>query len=376
MIFFIAAYLLIYGSVHYYFFFRIKNAFPMSPAVNLCLITSLVIMVLAPIIVHWLEHYSLNTAAVIAAVIGYVWMGFLFLFFSSAMFLEVYRLAVHLIGLISPETVQKVILVPRWHFIIALVYAAIAVTYGFFEAKNIQIERISLNSSKIPYEAKPFKIAQISDVHLGITFCKEKLRKIADIVEAEKPDILVSTGDLVNSEGISLDGLSAILAELHPKYGKYAVTGNHEFYAGVDKSVDFTERAGFRMLRNDTALVGDFMAIAGVDDPTARQMSKAEITSEEELLSDLPQGRFRLFLKHQPIVKAESNGLFDLMLSGHTHKGQLFPFNLLTGLFFTYNAGLKQLTDNSYIYVSRGTGTWGPPVRFLAPPEVTIIEIR
>jgi predicted MPP superfamily phosphohydrolase len=92
-------------------------------------------------------------------------------------------------------------------------------------------------------------------------------------------------------------------------------------------------------------------------------------------LSSLPEDRFTLLLKHQPIIDAGAVGLFDLQLSGHTHKGQIFPFNLVTRLFYKRHAGLSKIQENAFLYVSRGSGTWGPPARFLSPPEVTLIEL-
>ncbi len=115
--------------------------------------------------------------------------------------------------------------------------------------------------------------------------------------------------------------------------------------------------------------------IAGVDDPTGLRFGDMSSISERELLSSLPSDRFTLFLKHQPHIDEGSLGLYDLQLSGHTHKGQIFPFNFYVKFFFPFINGLHEITDVSSIYISRGTGTWGPPVRFLSPPEVTVFEL-
>jgi len=111
-----------------------------------------------------------------------------------------------------------------------------------------------------------------------------------------------------------------------------------------------------------------------VDDPAGTRYGSRKI-SEKSILEKVPYGRFILMLKHRPVVAKQSVGLFDLQLSGHIHKGQIFPFELLTYLFYPVKTGLSRIMDDSYIYVSRGTGTWGPPIRFLAPPEVTVIEL-
>ncbi len=219
------------------------------------------------------------------------------------------------------------------------------------------------------------KIAQISDVHLGLIVREERLKKILNIVRDAHPDILVSTGDLVDGEVCKLNGLTDLLKEIRPKYGKFAITGNHEFYAGFDQAKCFTEDAGFRLLRGEAVSVAGIMNIAGVDDPVGKTYGLSKDLSEKDLLSGLPGNRFTLFLKHRPVVNKEAAGLFDLQLSGHVHKGQIFPFSIITGLYYPIQEGFANVSNNSFLYVSRGAGTWGPPIRFLSPPEVAIIEL-
>ena len=121
--------------------------------------------------------------------------------------------------------------------------------------------------------------------------------------------------------------------------------------------------------------VSDLISIAGVDDPTGKRFGLSQGASEDELLSRLKGDTFTLLLKHIPVVRYNAHAAFDLQLSGHTHRGQIFPFRLVIELFFSHISGLYDLSDGAHLYVSRGTGTWGPPIRFLSPPEVTIIDI-
>jgi predicted MPP superfamily phosphohydrolase len=202
-----------------------------------------------------------------------------------------------------------------------------------------------------------------------------RLTRILEKVKRANPDVLVSTGDLVDGQINDLEGLTKLLNEINPRYGKFAITGNHEFYAGISHALDFTEKAGFTILRDEVVTVGGIITIVGVDDPTGNYFGVSKNIPEKALLSRLPRERFTLFLKHRPLMEQSSLGLFDLQLSGHVHKGQIFPFNLLTRLYYPTNAGLLNLPLNSQVYVSRGSGTWGPPIRFLAPPEVTVIEL-
>jgi predicted MPP superfamily phosphohydrolase len=186
---------------------------------------------------------------------------------------------------------------------------------------------------------------------------------------------VVSTGDLVDSQIDNLRGLGELLKGVDARYGKFAVTGNHEFYAGLDQALRFTEKAGFTILRHQALAVTGILNIVGVDDPTGKRFGLSRGISEQSLLSKIPPERFTILLKHQPVVDGNSAGLFDLQLSGHTHGGQIFPFYILVWLFYPVAPGLTRLENGSYLYVSKGSGTWGPPIRFLSPPEVTIIEL-
>ena len=264
---------------------------------------------------------------------------------------------------------------PGIAFFIPLVVCIVIGFYGYFEAIRIKAEHVTIMSPKISEEASGLQIAQISDVHLGLIVRKERLKRILAQVKAADPDILVSTGDLVDGQMDDLSGLAGMLSEIKPRYGKFAVTGNHEFYAGLGLSLGFTRQAGFTILRGEGVNVSGLINIAGVDDPADGRNNPSIKISEKKLRSELPTNAFSILLKHRPILEKDAVGLFDLQLSGHTHNGQIFPMTLLTRLSFPYLAGLFNLQNHAYLYVSRGSGTWGPPIRFLSPPEVTIIEL-
>jgi len=247
--------------------------------------------------------------------------------------------------------------------------------YGYSDAKNIRIETITIKTSKIPESVGRLRIVQISDVHLGLIIREGRLRNILSRVKEAGPDILVSTGDLVDGQINGLPGLAELFREINPPYGKYAITGNHEFYAGLEQALAFTRKAGFIILRGEAAEIKGLLNIAGVDDPAGRNLGLQRDVDEVKLLSGLSRDRFTLFLKHRPLVNRESTGLFDLQLSGHAHRGQIFPFSILTKLYYPVHAGFASLDNGSRLYVSRGTGTWGPPIRFLSPPEITVIDL-
>jgi predicted MPP superfamily phosphohydrolase len=375
MILFFLTIFFLYTVLHLYLLLKVKAALSFGAVTTICLLGFMAIMVIAPIVVRIAERHGFEFLARLVSYIGYTWMGLAFLFFSVSFAIDLYRFLIYAGGLILQTNISHLIPSPRSAFVMALLLTALVASYGYVEARSIRSETVLIKSPKIPREVGTLTIAQISDVHLGLIVREARLKRILRKVKRVKPDIVVSTGDLVDGQIDSLVGLAEALKAINPKYGKFAVTGNHEFYAGLDQALYFTERAGFTVLRGEAVTVAGLITVAGVDDPTGKVFGHSGGASERALMSGLPRDRFTVLLKHMPVVEENAPGLFDLQLSGHTHKGQIFPFNLITRVLFPTDAGLLDLPNNSHLYVSRGSGTWGPPIRFLSPPEVTVIEL-
>ena len=375
MILFLLIFLLVYGGLHLYMFLKAKAAFAFDTKISIYVALFLLLMVFAPILIRQLERPGLEYVARVFAYIGYTWMGILVLFFTISIVIDLCRLLVHLAGFIAGKNLSNITSVTLYHFLVPFLLSISITIYGYFEAKDIRIERMTIKTSKIPEEISRLKIVQVSDIHLGVIVGEEKLKKILELVKKEEPDVLVSTGDLVDGEMCNLTELVGLLKDTKSIYGKFAITGNHEFYAGLDRALAFTEDAGFTILRAEGITVAGFLNIAGVDDPAGKPFGLFKDISEKELLLKLPQENFTLLLKHRPIIDEASLGYFDLQLSGHAHKGQIFPFGLITKAIYPTDEGCLELENGSYLCVSRGAGTWGPPIRFLAPPDVMVIEL-
>ena len=377
MILFLLVYFCIYGSAHFYAFLKLKKGLGPGLSGQLILAGFMILMVAAPIGVRMLEHYGAESFARGLAYVGFIWMGLLFVFISASFFFDIYRLLHFGAQRLTGSCLSGFILSARYFSLLAIILSVTVVFYGYFEALNIRTEHVTVKTDKLPDNIQRVRVAQISDVHLGLIVGRSRLQLILDQVTAARPDMLVSTGDLVDGQMDHLETLADMLRRIPTKYGKYAITGNHEFYAGLNRSLAFTEKAGFTLLRGAGVTVDAIFNVAGVDDPARGPYRPDGVIAEPEnrMLEKLPRDKFTLFLKHQPVVVSASVGLFDLQLSGHTHKGQIFPFNLLTKLVYPMHTGLSKLDHNALLYVSRGSGTWGPPVRFLSPPEVTVIDI-
>ena len=372
---FLLTFFLLYGSLHLYFFLKLRAAFAPGAAVQALVILLLILGLMAPIIVRLAERFGLELLVHLMSWAGYLWMAVVMLFFSAGLLIDLARLLAYVGGFLFRAEIGPVLPTARTLFLVPLAVALVISGYGFFEARQIRTERVEIRTAKIPTAVGRIRIVQISDVHVGALVRQGRLAAILRKVREASPDLLVATGDLVDGQLDSMDEAVAQFQAIRPRYGKFAVTGNHEFYAGLDESIDFITRSGFVTLRGEVATVAGCLALAGVDDPTIRLARAQGGLSDRELLSRGAGGCFAILLKHQPIVETDAPGGFDLQLSGHTHKGQIFPFSLVTGRFFRYHSGDYRFEKGALIHVSRGTGTWGPPIRFLSPPEITVIDL-
>jgi predicted MPP superfamily phosphohydrolase len=381
MALFLLIFFLLYGGIHLYVLVKAKSALSFGTLTDFYLYAFMLIMTLAPLIIRWSEKFEFENFARFMAYAGYSWMGILFLFFSASLCLDIYHLIIHTAGhtagLVFHKDLSTLIPSTTLSFYMPLILSLAIAIYGYFEALNIRTERVVIKTHKIPEEIGRLRIVHISDVHVGLIVGEKRLMRILAEIKNASPDILVSTGDLVDGQIDNITKLADLFKEIQPAFGKFAVTGNHEFYAGMDQALNFTKKAGFRVLRGEGIATGGIINIAGVDDPDGKRYNLYIDMPEKELLSSLPADKFTILLKHRPEVDNDAQVFFDLQLSGHTHKGQIFPFSIITELYYrnTTHAGKLRLVNDSYLYVSRGTGTWGPPMRFLSPPEVTVIDL-
>ncbi len=269
----------------------------------------------------------------------------------------------------------------RIGFALLLAVSLAAVAYGWDNARRVEVREVVLKTAKLPPGLKELKIAVIADLHLNSVELEGRLHRVVKTLEGLDYDLLLSLGDLIE---VGLDWqnwkpLAAELAALKPRLGKYAVMGNHEFYTGrygdPDFAARFHRRAGFTLLRQEAEVVAGTVQLVGIDDrhfglPPGKARS-IELNLLQQLCPKLPT----LLLKHRPEVSQTSLGLFDLQLSGHTHAGQMWPFNYAVALVFGRTRGLHELSSSSRLYITQGTGTWGPPVRVGTQAELTLLRL-
>jgi uncharacterized protein len=368
---FLSLFLSCYGAMHLYVLIKARRAFYLQNSAYILLLVLLAFLMIAPIQAAVLERQDQRVLSMVMAWIGFIWMGALFIFVCLAVPLDAYHIALAALRRISNQDLIRLMLSRRQAFILLCLATVVLMIYGSIAAYCVRPESITLKSAKIPASMGKLRIVQISDLHVGNMMFPARAASIVKAVESTHPDILVSTGDLVEGRSPFLSTIADAIRAIPAPLGKFAVTGNHEFYMGLERAAAFTRQAGFTLLRNRSVRINDAVTITGVDDPAGGISGPPEHT----LLQSLPGGTFTLLLKHRPIVDGKSRGHFDLQLSGHTHRGQIFPFTLVVDMFYPLTSGLHHILPESWVYVQRGTGTWGPPFRIFAPPEITIIDV-
>lgn len=243
-------------------------------------------------------------------------------------------------------------------------------TYGVM--RGPRVKRITVPLAKLPRAAHGFRIAVVSDIHLGPILGRAHTRRIVDTINSTSPDLVAVVGDLVDGTVADLGTAAEPLAGLESRHGSYFVTGNHEYFSGAAEWVDHVRELGLHPLENARVEIAGF-DLAGVNDVAGE--SEGQGPDFVAALGDRDRARTSVLLAHQPIVidDAVAHGV-DLQLSGHTHGGQLWPGNYLAELANPTVAGLERYGDTQ-LYVSRGAGAWGPPVRVGAPSDITVVEL-
>jgi predicted MPP superfamily phosphohydrolase len=307
------------------------------------------------------------------------WAGSLFMgLFSSLFVLTLLRDIVMLVLSLS---------VPHADYAAASVDSAIAVPVlalavtliGLFNARRVaRVVHIDVPIAGLAPALAGFVIVQLSDIHVGPTIKNRYVEAIVKRVNGLGADLVAITGDVVDGSVPQLSAHTAPLGRLASRHGTFVVTGNHEYYSGADAWMAEFGRIGMRGLMNEHVVVdhdGAPLVVAGVTDVTAHHFDMTQKSDPRQARAGAPSDAASVLLAHQPLsAEAASQAGFDLQLSGHTHGGQFWPWNLFVRLQQPYTAGLHRL-NRLWVYTSRGTGYWGPPKRFGAPAEITRLRL-
>ncbi|MBQ0846940.1 metallophosphoesterase [Streptomyces sp. BH-SS-21] len=243
-------------------------------------------------------------------------------------------------------------------------------TYGVLSGPKVK--RVTVPLAKLPRAAHGYRIAVVSDIHLGPVLGRGFAQKVVDTINSTQPDLIAVVGDLVDGSVKDLGPAAAPLAQLRARHGSFFVTGNHEYFSGAEEWVARVRELGLNPLENARTELAHF-DLAGVNDVAGEDEGQGPDFTKA--LGDRDRARTCVLLAHQPVQihDAVDHGV-DLQLSGHTHGGQLWPGNLIADLANPTLAGLERYGDTQ-LYVSRGAGAWGPPTRVGAPSDITVVEL-
>ncbi len=251
----------------------------------------------------------------------------------------------------------------------------IVISSMFISLYGLRVKEIELTYKNLPVELEGITIVQLSDLHLSSITTEKWFANVIEKTNALNPDIVVITGDLMDSDICNYENYCDIFKKIKAKQGIFAVPGNHEYYSGFEKFLALQEKTNVRILINENSRISKNFFIAGIDDPTGKRTGKKE-PDIKKALKDIPPGAFIILLSHRPeyFDEAVEEGV-HLVLAGHTHAGQIFPNDLLIRFYMKYHYGLDKI-ENSYLYTTSGTGTWGPPMRLFTRSEIVKITLR
>ena len=316
--------------------------------------------------------------------VGYTSLGFFtlsfFIFVAKDLVFQLIALLGHIINEDNPFDNSKRDFIKKSITLGIIGISGTATGLGFYNSrKGPSVIKHDIFLESLPESFNNFTIAQISDLHIGPTIKRPYVENVLDKISILNPDLIAVTGDLVDGSVQHLRPDLAPLKDMIAPFGTYFVTGNHEYYSGVDLWLDETDRLGMKNLINSNELIsrsGDQIAIAGITDLKAHQIKPAHKSDPGLALRSVPDNITKIVLAHQPnsIHSVHEIGA-DLQLSGHTHGGQFWPFTYLTKIVNPYIAGFYD-HYGTQIYVNRGTGYWGPPLRIGVPAEITLIRLK
>ena len=367
--------LFVYAAAHLYLYRRVRRAWgPLGRGALWTLRAATVVLALTFPLTHRLLRGPAGPIAVATAWLAAAWVGTLLYLFLVTLILHGATALARAVGWL-PRTVPP----RRARLAVAAVAGAglLIAAWGALEARRgAAPTTLEYELPNLPAALDGFTVVQVTDIHFGPFFGERRLRDLVRRIDALSPDLVVITGDLVDGPESRLDLLSAPLRELRARCGVLAIAGNHDAMAGVARVVAAAQAGGVRYLRNERITVDGALTVWGVDDPAVARHGFGPGPPLGTLIGPEAATLPSLLLCHRPdrLDEAAARGV-GLVLSGHTHGGQMWPLTYVSGLFYPCQHGLYRRGATA-MFVSRGVGTWGPPLRLAAPPEIVKIRLR
>lgn len=358
----------VYLTSNIYVAYSLWQMMPAFTIARIVMISILLIGLVSPFIFFAFgESLPVPTASLLYK-IGTSWMIAFFYLFMFVLLIDIFKLSAHIFHFIDKETIRSIFRHNIITFSSLIGITLLLLVLGNINYHNKRRIHIPIKDAKVE---NPIRIVAISDLHLGYTIGKKELQKWVNIINKEKPDMILIAGDLIDNQlrPVLAQNMHKDLQKLNAPLGIYACTGNHEYISGIKESSDFFKKAGITLLR-DTSIDINNITIIGREDYSHK--NRKELS---EIINGTSNDNFKILLDHQPNHlddAVEAN--VDLQLSGHTHYGQVFPASLVTKKLFEMPHGYKQ-KGNTHIYVSSGLGIWGGKFRIGTQSEYVVIDI-
>ncbi|MBI4430017.1 MAG: metallophosphoesterase [Ignavibacteriales bacterium] len=309
--------------------------------------------------------------------IGAYWLSAMVYFFLMIYTIDVLRLINTFFPFFPSFLTANVALTEQRLAILMVGLVIVVVAAGHFNARALRVKRLELTIRKNSHPLKSLTIVAASDIHLGTIICKSRLEHIVEKINSLNPDLVLLPGDVVDEDlrPVIKQNLGETLRTIKSKYGVIACTGNHEYIGGVEEAYQYLTDHGIHVLRDSVVKIADSIFIVGREDRAIRQFAGKRRLPLDEIMKAVDTNYPVILMDHQPfrLDEAAAHGV-DLQLSGHTHHGQLWPFNFISKSIFELSWGYKQ-KEQTHVYVSSGVGTWGPPIRTGNRPEIVHLRL-
>jgi hypothetical protein len=369
--------LTVHGLVNFYIFIRGWQALPKESYFRVPYLVIFLFLALSYIAGRVLERYSICVTSDYLIWIGSFWLGIMLYLFMGVLLCDILRLANWIAGVI-PVPSDLYTKVKQFAAMAVAGTAVITILAGFYNTLHPRINTIAIDVPKAAGGRTSLDMALVTDIHLGTIISNSRLQKMVDMVNVIRPDVVLLAGDIVDEDlaPIIQNNLGDLLRTIRSKYGTYAVTGNHEYIGGVEQACRYLAENGVTVLRDRAVLIDNSFYLVGREDRSIGQFVGKRRMPLESIMKQVDRALPVIMMDHQPFGLSEAaRHSVDLQLSGHTHHGQLWPFNYITRLIYEVSRGLSQIGGTN-IYVSCGYGTWGPPARVGTIPEVVHIQLR
>ncbi|MDP8208314.1 MAG: metallophosphoesterase [Candidatus Electryonea clarkiae] len=371
---FIIIALTIYTSASIYIYLNISLAAAFSGTLGWIFRIVLLIMFISYPLGKTLHGIGKDSLGLPFSWIGSYWIGVMFYTLLIFGVKDIFLLINHFAGWIPPDYFYT-LLASRIYIGVIFGFLFILFIYGTILARNPEFVSYDIAFDNYPADKSPMKMVMVSDVHAGVLIGQKRVEKMVCDINDQQPDIVLIAGDFLDEPVKHLLGMEEILRGINSKHGTYAILGNHEYYYGVEPSIEFLKRSGMKVLLDEGTVIDSSIVLIGLGDLLTADRTGKPVKSLENIINEFPDHLPVVLAEHTPTkVKEIAEKGVDLMLCGHTHGGQIWPASIPAGLANDVLTGIKRINDKMWVIVSNGYGTWGPPIRIGVPPQVVTIN--